>query len=62
MKARITRNGGWYVGEVYGTWENWLLGTKWTGWRKVAECMTEWGVRRELQKWKEKNCPDTFEL
>lgn len=64
MKARIRKDScGCYIGEVYGTWENWLLGTKWTGWDKVTtRCMTEWGARKELQQWKEKHCPTTFEL
>ena len=64
MKARIIQDScGYYVGEVYGTWENWLLDTKWTGWDKVtSRCITKWGAKRELKKWKRQNCPEEFEL
>lgn len=64
MRARIVQDsGGCYVGEVYGTWSNWLLGTKWTGWDKVTtRCMTKWGAKLELEAWKKKNCPEEFEL
>lgn len=64
MRARITRtHAGFYVGEVYGTWENWLLGTKWTGWDSVtSKCWTKWGAKLELEKWKKEHCPDEFEL
>lgn len=64
MKARIFRDlNGYYVGEVYGTWTNWILGTKRTGWNSVTKrCMTKWGANRELEKWKEKNCPEEFEI
>lgn len=64
MRARIVQDsGGCYVGEVYGTCSNWLLGTKWTGWDSVtSRCMTKWGAKLELETWKRKNCPDEFEL
>lgn len=64
MKARIiqTHSGGFYEGEVYGTWEN-ILGTKWTGWEKVTgKCWTKLGARLELERWKKKHCPEVFEL
>lgn len=64
MRARIVQDsGGYYVGEVYGAWSNWLLGTKWTGWDRVtSKCWTEWGAKLELKAWKRKNYPDEFEL
>lgn len=63
MKARIVKEGTFYIGQVYGTWNNILFGTTSTGWRSVTgKCCTKWGVQFELEKWKEKNCPDTFEL
>lgn len=64
MRARIVPvTGGCYVGEVYGTWANWLLETKWTGWNKVtSRCMTKLGARLELETWKRKNYPEEFEL
>ena len=64
MKARIVQdNCGYYTGEVYGTWTNSLLRTKWTGWNRVT-CtrITKLGAKRELEKWKKKNYPDEFEI
>ena len=64
MKARIIKNiDGSYVGEVYGNWSNWLLGTKWTGWESVtSNCMTKWGAKLELERWKRENYPEEFEI
>ena len=64
MKARIKKdNCGYYIGEVYSTWSNSLLGEKWKGWRKVTHsCITKFGAKRELQKWKEQNFPEEFEI
>lgn len=64
MRARISKtSNGMYFGEVYGTWSNWLLGTKCERWGKVtSNCITKWGAMNELQKWKDKHCPDEFEL
>lgn len=64
MRARIKEtHGGFYVGEVYGTWENWFFGTKRTGWESVtSKCMTKLGARLELEEWKRKHCPDEFEI
>ena len=49
MKARIVQdNCGYYTGEVYGTWTNSLLRTKWTGWNRVTcTCITKLGAKRE---------------
>ena len=64
MKARIRQDAaGYYIGEIYGTWDNWLLGTSRTGWKKVTDvCNTKWGAKRELEKWKDKHCPEEFEM
>lgn len=64
MRARIVKDDyGYYIGEVYGDWSNWLLKTKWTGWNEVTkQCVTKWGAKRELEAWKRKNCPDEFEI
>lgn len=64
MRARITKNCfGWYVGEVYGTWSNWMLGTEWTGWNIVtSKCMTRWGAKLELKAWKKRHSANEFEL
>lgn len=64
MKARIKKDstGCWYYGEVYGTWKN-TFG-EWTGWNRVTEfCLTKWGAKRELIKYKEKiEYVEEFEL
>ena len=64
MKARIIQNDcGYYVGEVYGDWSNSFLQTKWTGWNKVTNsCITKFGAKRELEKWKRNNYPEEFEI
>lgn len=64
MKARIIKDsGGCYIGEVYGAWSNWLLGTEWTGWERVtSRCMTKLGAKLELERWKQKNFPKEFEI
>lgn len=64
MRARIKETEtGMYYGEVYGTFENALLNTGYTGWTKVTPgCLTKWGAERELKKWKDKNAPEEFEL
>lgn len=66
MRARIRKDGLFWVGEVYGTWDRYIYMRyvgEWTGWNRVtSKCDTKWGARRELEKWKDKNCPDEFEL
>ena len=63
MKARIVKPQSMYYGEVYGEWEN-IFGTKWTGWHIVTSaCLTKWGAKRELEKYKERNSViEEFEL
>ena len=42
-----------YVGEMYGTWSNRRLGTKWRGWRAITKpCRTKKSAIKELEKWK----------
>ena len=61
MKARIVKKYRMYYGEVYGEWTG-LLG-KSVGWREVTSpCLTKWGAKLELKRWKEKNCPTEFEI
>lgn len=64
MKVRIIKDcSDFYVGEVYGVWYNRLLETKWTGWERVTNrCMTKLGARIELERWKDKNCPEEFDI
>lgn len=61
MKVRIVKPQGMYYGEVYGTWTG-LLGES-VGWRRVTPpCITEWGAKLELKRWKKENCPTEFEI
>lgn len=66
MKARIIRDDYGYHAEVYGTMNITFLGyeiSEKTGWHKVTgDCFTEYGAKRELKKWKQKNMPDEFEI
>ena len=64
MRARIRKDsGGCWIGEVYGNWENLLLGTEWTGWNKVTtRCITQFGAKWELNQWKKEHYPEEFDL
>lgn len=63
MKARIVRDGNFWVGEVYGRWYMMLGIYERVGWGSVTgKCYTQWGARRELEKWKRKHCGKEFEL
>lgn len=66
MRARIRKDDDGYYAEVYGTMRLTFLGydiSEKTGWHKVTKyCFTLNGVKRELKKWKIKNCPEEFEL
>ena len=56
MKARIIKDGTFYIGQVYGTWTTYLIGVpvqERTGWKTVtSKCCTEFGAKRELHNWK----------
>lgn len=61
MRARVRRDGTWWIGEVYGTWENWFFGT-YTGWNKVTgRCYTKIGAKIQLDIWASKQAEE-FEL
>lgn len=64
MKARVRKNiHGYYVGEVYGKWNSSRFNYEWTGWGKVTgDCLTKFGAKIELKRWKENHDPDGFEL
>lgn len=56
MKARIVPSGQMFVGQVYGRWDNILLGTHRYGWETVtSKCFTKLGAKYELRCWKRKN-------
>ena len=63
MKARIVKDGNFWVGEVYGDWNIFLGLEQIIGWMPVtSKCFTKIGARIELQNWKRENCPEEFEL
>lgn len=57
VKVRVRKDGEFWIGEVYGTWN--ILGTKRTGWETVtSQCFTKVGAKIELFNWKRENIPD----
>ena len=63
MKARVVKDEPWWYGQVYGTWENHLFHTEWTGWNNVTEhCMTYLGAKIALKIWIHQNCPKEFDI
>ena len=57
MRARILQpcKNGLYYGQVYDE--------KYKYWKGVTPlCFTEWGAKRELEKWRKQNCPKEFEI
>jgi len=57
MRARIYQpcKNGLYWGQVYDE--------KLKIWKNVTlSCFTEWGAKRELEKWRKKNYPKEFEI
>ena len=57
MRARIYQpyRNGLYWGQVYDE--------KYKYWKDVTtSCFTEWGAKRELEKWRKENCPKEFEF
>lgn len=61
MRARIIKEGNFWIGEVYGDWEIHIYGIpikEKTCWNKVTgKCFTKIGAEIELRKWKLLNCP-----
>lgn len=61
MKARIVKDGNFWIGEVYGTWS--LFGIDRIGWgAATSKCFTKLGARIELMKWKREHCNEEFDL
>ena len=62
MKARIVKEGEFWVGQVYGTWS--MLGIcEREEWGTVtSSCYTKLGAKLELMKWKREYIPDEFEI
>lgn len=57
MKARIHKNtpSGLHWGQIYDEEDK--------RWKDVTMgCITEWGARRELEKWRKVHCPKEFEI
>lgn len=56
IRARIYHpcKNGLYWGQVYDE--------KYKGWKDVTlSCFTEWGAKKQLEKWRESNKPKEFE-
>ena len=69
LKARIRQIGNLYYGEVYAEWLiplSRIFGYSndtWEGWNIVTSgCLTYWGAKYALFKWKRDNGLDEFEL
>ena len=63
MRARIRKDGEFWVGEVYGTWSMMLGLYDRQGWGRVtSRCFTKIGAKLELYKWKREHCSEEFEL
>ena len=57
MRARIFQpcKNGLYYGQVYDEKNKY--------WKDVTPlCITEWGAKRELKKWRKQNCPKELEI
>lgn len=66
MKARIVKDGNFWIGKVYGKWIRCMMGVpmgEWEGWNTVtSRCFTKAGARLELMNWKSQNCGEEFEI
>ena len=62
MKARIVKDGNFWIGEVHGVWS--MFGIyEIEGWGTVTpKCFTKAGAKLELMRWKREHVPDEFEL
>ena len=62
MKARIVKDGNFWIGEVYGIWSMFGIYER-EGWGTVTpKCFTKLGAKLELMKWKREHIPDEFEI
>ena len=63
MKARIIKEGAFWVGQVYGSWSGILGLYKREGWETMTgDCFTKTGAKIALLKWKREHVPDEFEI
>lgn len=63
MRARIVKDGNFWVGEVYGHWSMFFGLEERVGWDSVtSRCYTKMGAKYELMKWKKEHCGEEFEL
>jgi len=63
MKARIVKDGNFWVGEVYGRWSILFGLNERIGWGSVtSRCFTKIGAKYELKKWKREHCSNEFEI
>lgn len=63
MKARIVKDGDFWVGEVYGHWDMMFGLYERVGWGSVtSRCFTRLGAKCELMKWKKEHCGEEFEI
>ncbi len=63
MRARIIKDGNFWVGEVYGRWSMFFGLEERIGWGSVtSRCFTRLGAEWELRKWKREHCPEEFEI
>lgn len=62
MKARIIKEGNFWMGQVYGTRSMFGICER-EGWGTVtSKCFTKLGAKFELMKWKREHIPDEFEI
>ena len=53
MKARVVKEGNFWIGEVYGIWNVFFGSYEREGWGTVTpKCFTKLGAKFELMKWK----------
>lgn len=63
MKARIVKEGNFWVGQVYGTWSYFFGLEERIGYGTVTpKCFTKLGAKLELMKWKKEHISEEFEL
>lgn len=63
MKARIVKEGNFWVGQVYCKWVSFINNTERIGWGTVTpKRFTKFGAKIELMKWKKEHISEEFEL